>query len=316
MPDVPNTMRAAVIHEFGAPEVFRMETVPVPMPKGGEVLVRVEAAGVNPVDWKARRGVSMGLKLPAVMGWDVAGTVAAVGEGVSEWKAGDRVFGMVNFPDHGGGYAEYVAAPAGHLSRMPGGLDTVTAAAAPLAALTAWQGLFEHGDVRLGSRVLIQAAAGGVGHLAVQLASETGAHVIGTASARNAGFVKELGANEVVDYHATRFEDVVRNVDLVLEGTGDQDVAARCVRTLSPTGHIVTLASSVDVGPLRALGARAERMIVHAERAHLDAIAERLDDGRLRVEIDRVFPLEDVVRAHEHSESGHARGKIVLRVSA
>jgi NADPH:quinone reductase-like Zn-dependent oxidoreductase len=315
MPSVPDLMRAAVIHQFGEPDVFRIETVPVPPPAAGEVLVRVEAAGVNPVDWKARRGVSMDLKLPAVMGWDVAGTVAAVGEGAAEWQPGDRVFGMVNFPGHGGGYAEYVAAPASHLSRMPNGLDAVRAAAAPLAALTAWQGLFEHGGLRRGQRVLIQAAAGGVGHIAVQLAREAGAHVIGTASARNAAFVTELGADEVIDYHATRFEDVVQGVHLVLEGTGSQDVAERSVQTLAADGQMVTLAGTVNVERLRELGARAARMLVHPEREHLDAIARRLADGRLRVEVDRVLPLDDAASAHEHSETGRARGKIVLRLA-
>jgi NADPH:quinone reductase-like Zn-dependent oxidoreductase len=315
MPGIPEQMRAAVIHEFGEPNVLHVESVPVPRPAAGEVLVRVEAAGVNPVDWKARRGLSMNLSLPAVIGWDVAGTVAAVGEGVTEWKAGERVFGMVNFPGRGGGYAEYVAAPASHLSRMPEGLDVVLAAAAPLAALTAWQGLFEHGGVKAGSRVLVQAAAGGVGHLAVQLAKEAGAYVIGTASARNADFVRSLGADQVVDYHATRFEDVVRDVDMVLEGTGSQDVAERSVKTLAPNGNVVTLAATVDAGKLRTLGGRAERMVVHDERAHMDAIAERLADGRLRVEVDRVLPLSDVVAAHERSEGGHARGKIVLQVA-
>ena len=315
-PTPPATMKAVRVHRYGGPEELVYEDAPRPVAGEGEVLVRVNAAGVNPVDWKTRagRGVAelWGYRLPVILGWDVSGVVEAVGSGVDRFAVGDEVFGMVRFPMEGAAYAEYVAAPANELVRKPAAIDHVAAAAVPLAALTAWQALFEAGELAAGRTVLIHAAAGGVGHLAVQLAKARGARVIGTASAANQEFVRDLGVDLAVDYRTTRFEEVARDVDVVLESISDE-VQERSFGVLRPGGVLVSLGPVLEAAAA-ARGVRARAILVRPEAGHLAEIARLIEVGGVRPAVEAVVPLAAARRAHERSERGRTRGKIVLRV--
>ncbi|MER6299806.1 NADP-dependent oxidoreductase [Kitasatospora sp. NPDC001539] len=306
-------MRAVVVEQWGGPEQLVERELARPEPGLNEVLVRVHAAGVNPVDWKTR--ASGGLiewgDVPAV-GWDVSGTVAAVGPGVGVHRPGDEVYGMPLFPRQAGAYAEYVVAPARHLAPKPAGLTHVEAAALPLAGLTAWQALVDAADVRPGERVLVHAAAGGVGHLAVQIAKARGAHVIGTASAGKHGLLRELGADEVVDYRAVRFEDAVSDVDVVLDGLGGE-IAERSLAVLRPGGRLITLPGPDDV-PAARDGVRADWVLVEPDHLGLRELTALADRGALRPVVETVLPLGQAAKAHELGERGRTTGKIVLTV--
>ncbi|WP_306328054.1 NADP-dependent oxidoreductase [Streptomyces venezuelae] len=307
-------MRAVVVEQWGGPENLVEREVERPAPGLGEVLVRVHAAGVNPVDWKTRAGgalIEWGT-VPAV-GWDVSGTVEAVGPGVGLYRPGDEVFGMPLFPKQAGGYAEYVVAPARHLAPKPASLTHVEAAALPLAALTAWQALVDTADVRPGERVLVHAAAGGVGHLAVQIAKARGAYVIGTASAGKHQLVRELGADEVVDYRETRFEDVVSDVDVVLDGIGGE-TAARSLKVLRDGGRLITLPGPDDV-PAAPDEVRALWVLVEPDHLGLREIAALVEQGKLRPVVEAAVPLAEAAKAHELGEQGRTTGKIVLTVA-
>ncbi|MDX2591604.1 MULTISPECIES: NADP-dependent oxidoreductase [Streptomyces] len=307
-------MRAVIVEQWGGPETLIEKDVERPEPGFNEVLVRVHAAGVNPVDWKTRASgalIDWGT-VPAV-GWDVSGTVEAVGPGVSLYRPGDEVFGMPLFPRQAGGYAEYVVAPARHFAPKPTGLTHVEAAALPLAALTAWQALVDTAGVRPGERVLVHAAAGGVGHLAVQIAKARGAYVIGTASAGKHDLVKELGADEVIDYRAVRFEDVVGDVDVVLDGLGGQN-AERSLKILKAGGRLITLPGPDDV-PAAPEGVRAVWMLVEPDHLGLREIAALVERGALKPVVDTVLPLAEAAKAHEIGEQGRTTGKIVLTVA-
>ncbi|MGI5396920.1 NADP-dependent oxidoreductase [Streptomyces sp. CA-251251] len=306
-------MRAVVVEQWGGPQELSEREIERPEPGLGEVLVRVRAAGVNPVDWKTRTTGSLieWGTLPAV-GWDVSGTVEAAGPGVGVYRPGDEVFGMPLFPRQAGGYAEYVVAPARHLARKPAGLTHVEAAALPLAALTAWQALVDTADVRPGERVLVHAAAGGVGHLAVQIAKSRGAHVIGTASAAKHTLVRELGADEVIDYRSVQFEDVVSDVDVVLDALGGR-TAERSVRVLREGGRLITLPGPDDV-PAAPRGVRAMWMLVEPDHHGLREIAALVERGSLKPVVETVLPLAQAAKAHEIGEQGGTTGKIVLTV--
>jgi NADPH:quinone reductase-like Zn-dependent oxidoreductase len=312
-----DTMMAVRLHAYGGPETLVYERVARPVAEPGQVLVRVGAVGVNPVDWKTRAGRGMAGNLPQpplITGWDIAGRVVALGEGVREFSVGDAVFGMVGFPGLGAAYAEYVAAPAGHLAHAPASADELTAAALPLAALTVWQALFDAADLRGGQRALIHAAAGGVGHLAVQLARWKGAYVIGVASARNHGFLRELGAAETIDYTAAPFESQVADVDVVLDAAGG-DTTPRSYAVLRPGGIVVSIAGGGDQAAAAARGVRSASILVKPSAAQLAEIARLVDAGLLRPTIDRVLPLSAAAEAHAYGELGRTRGKIVLRVA-
>ncbi|MFG3229734.1 NADP-dependent oxidoreductase [Kitasatospora sp. NPDC048194] len=306
-------MRAVVVEQWGGPEQLVERELARPEPGLNEVLVRVHAAGVNPVDWKTR--ASGGLiewgDVPAV-GWDVSGTVAAVGPGVGVHRPGDEVYGMPLFPRQAGAYAEYVVAPARHLAPKPTNLTHVEAAALPLAGLTAWQALVDAADVRPGERVLVHAAAGGVGHLAVQIAKARGAHVIGTASAGKHGLLRELGADQVVDYRAVRFEDAVSDVDVVLDGLGGE-IAERSLAVLRPGGRLITLPGPDDV-PAARDGVRADWVLVEPDHLGLRELTALADRGALRPVVETVLPLGQAAKAHELGERGRTTGKIVLTV--
>ena len=317
------TMRAVTQSAFGGPEVLRVTEAPRPVPLPTEVLVRVVSAGVNPVDVKTREGHGMAGVLGEplfVLGWDVSGVVEEIGFGVHTLEVGDEVYGMPWFPRAAGGHAEYVTAPARQFARKPASLDHDEAAAVPLAALTAWQVLVDTADVRPGQRVLVHAAAGGVGHFAVQIAKHLGAHVIATASAGRHAWLRELGADEVVDYTATRFEKELRDIDLVVDLVGDEidTTSTRSLAVLRPGGLLVAVPSGVSedlAGKAAAAGVRARPFLVEPDGTALAALAGLIDAGAIKVEVAAVLPLEQAAEAHRRQASGRTRGKIVLRVA-
>ncbi|GGZ35269.1 NADPH:quinone reductase [Streptomyces inusitatus] len=310
------TMRAISQDVLGGPEVLKEVRLDVPSPGPNELLVRVHAAGLNPTDWKHRAsGAFLGAP-PFVLGWDVSGVVEEVGTGVTLFGPGDAVFGMLPHPHGAGAHAEYVTGPARAFAHKPRQIDHVRAAALPLAALTARQALVDTARLRPGQRVLIHAAAGGVGHLAVQIAKARGAHVIGTAGGEKHEFLRGLGADEVIDYRKTDFAEAVGEVDVVLDPVGG-DYRARSLRTLRRGGVLVSLQlhgkrELAEEGAR--LGVRAEVMIVEADRAGMEAIADLVRTGRLRPAIAGVFPLAEAAGAHALGETGRTAGKLVLAV--
>ncbi|MET7440262.1 MULTISPECIES: NADP-dependent oxidoreductase [unclassified Streptomyces] len=309
-----NTMRAIRQTVLGGPEVLEEVVVERPSPGPSEVLVRVRAAGVNPTDWKHRATGGFLKEPPFVLGWDVSGVVEAVGLGVAVFKPGDEVFGMLPYPFGVGSHAEYVTAPARAFARKPASVDHEQAGALPLAALTAWQVLVDTADVRPGQRVLIHAAAGGVGHLAVQIAKARGAHVIGTASAAKHDFLRELGVDEPIDYRETDFAETVRDVDVVLDTIGG-DYRFRSLRVLRPGGLLVSILPSgaTDfIEEAEKLGVRAVEMLVEADHAGMNAIAGLVEEGKLRATIAGSFPLAEAAKAHALGDTGRTTGKLVL----
>ncbi|MEU0171450.1 NADP-dependent oxidoreductase [Streptomyces iakyrus] len=309
-----NTMRAISQDVLGGPEVLKEVEIERPVPKPNEVLVRVRAAGVNPTDWKHRATGGFLGEPPFVLGWDVSGVVEAVGIGVVAFAPGDEVFGMLPYPYGHGSHAEYVIAPVRALARKPAGVDHTQAGALPLVSLTAWQALTEHADLRPGQRVLIHAAAGGVGHVAVQIAKARGAYVIGTASAGKHEFLRGIGVDETIDYRETDFTEAVKDADVVLDTIGG-DNALRSLRVLRPGGVLVSI---LPVGPddlyeeAERLGVRALRMLVDADRSGMEAIADLVGAGKLRATIAGTFPLADAAEAHALGDTGRTTGKLVL----
>ncbi|MFF3483225.1 NADP-dependent oxidoreductase [Streptomyces sp. NPDC002701] len=311
-----NTMRAISQDVLGGPEVLKEVELQIPKPGPSEVLVRVHAAGLNPTDWKHRAGGLFLGQPPFVLGWDVSGVVEAVGLGVTVHRPGDEVFGMLPYPYGVGAHAEYVTAPARAFVRKPAEIDHTQAGALPLAALTAWQALADTADVRPGQRVLIHAAAGGVGHLAVQIAKERGAYVIGTASSGKHEFLRGLGADELIDYRETDFAETVRDVDVVLDTVGG-DYRSRSLRTLRPGGLLVSILPSGSpelAEEAEGLGVRAVEMLVEADQAGMRAVAELVASGRLRATVAEVFPLAEAAKAHAVGDTGRTVGKLVLQV--
>jgi NADPH:quinone reductase-like Zn-dependent oxidoreductase len=299
------TMRAIVVQRAGGPEVLTEVELPRPEPGPVEILVRVHAAGVNPTDWKSRtRGQALATTAPYVPGYDVSGVVAAVGPGVRMYAPGDEVFGMPLFPKPAGAYAEYVVAPPRHFARKPATLDHVTAAGLPLAGLTAWQSLVDFANVQPGQRVLIHAAAGGVGHLAVQIAKSRGAHVVATASAKKHDFVRSLGADELIDYRTEDFTRATSDLDLALDTIGG-DYGPRSRSLLRPTGTYIALTSPADE----------HFLLVEPDHAGMLALVDLVEKNQLKVTLDSVFPLAEAAQAHERGETGGATGKIVLKVA-
>lgn len=307
-------MRAIAQHSVGDPDVLQVVEIDPPRPLPTEVLVRVRAIGLNRVEASIRRGSNSMLgKPPFILGWDISGVVEEVVPGVNRFQPGDEVYGMPLFPRAARAYAELVAAPSRQLALKPRSLDHVHAAALPLAGLTAWQSLVDVARVRSGQRVLIHGAAGGVGHLAVQIAKGLGAQVIATASRAKTDFVRELGADEVIDYEAEDFATVARDIDVVLESIGG-DYAQRSLRTLRPGGLLVTIVERTNAqlaARVKAAGLRFAGVIVEPDSPGLEKLAEWVDSGRLRVHVDEVFPMTAVAQAHRRLE-GSVRGKLVL----
>ena len=310
------TMKAVRIHTYGGPEVLKYEESPRPKPGAGEVLVRVHAAGVNPVDWKIREGYLkeyLPHSLPLILGWDVSGVVEAAGPGVARLKKGNEIYSRPDL-SRDGAYAEYLVVRESEVALKPKAIDHIHAAAIPLAALTAWQSLFDSAGLSAGQKVLIHAAAGGVGSFAVQLAKWKGAQVIGTASGRNREFLYELGADEAIDYQTTRFEDVVRDVDVVFDTIGGE-TQKHSWKVLKKGGILVSIIDLPSPEEATAHGARQAFVFVQPNAAQLDEIAKLVDSGKLRPIVETVLPLSEARRAHELSQTGHTRGKIVLRVT-
>ena len=318
-------MKAIRIHEFGGPEVMKLEDIEHPAPAADEILVKVYASGVNPVDWVIRGGgndfLKPLLKLPMTLGWDAAGVVEETGGDVTAFKKGDEVYGVPNFPGEGGSYAEYCAAKASQFAIKPKNIGFNEAAGVPLAALTAWTGIFEFGKLQPGQRILIQGASGGVGSFAVQFAKAKGAYVIGIASTDNLEHLKQLGADEVIDYKTQKFEDLVREIDVVFEASPlrDNNERLKSVKVLKQGGIL----SSVNLdfpfndavtAALRAKNAKGELVAMQSRGDWLEEIAQLIDDGKVKVFISKVFPLERVAEAHRESETHHVRGKLVLEV--
>jgi NADPH:quinone reductase-like Zn-dependent oxidoreductase len=311
-----STMKAVRIRSFGGPDVLRVEDAPRPVPKQDEILVRIRAAGINPVDWKTRRGQGVAgmleRPLPVVLGWDFAGTVVGAGERVTRFAHGDAVYGMVHLA-HEGTYAEYVSLPASHAASKPQKLTFEEAAAVPLAALTAWQALFDTARLRHNQKVLVHAAAGGVGHLAVQLAKIRGATVVATASRANHDFVKALGADVVIDYVNERFEDHVRDADVVLDTMGGE-IQTRSFATLRKGGTLVSILHGPDAALAARAGVHAQSILVKPNGETLKTLADLMDRGELHPTVSLVYPITAVRDAHSRGELGHTRGKVVLSV--
>jgi NADPH:quinone reductase-like Zn-dependent oxidoreductase len=307
------TMRAISQDVLGGPEVLQYVEIPRPDAGVSQVLVRVHAAGVNPTDWKHRaHSIFLGPP-PFMLGWDVSGVVEATGYGVTLFKPGDEVFGMLPYPHGAGSHAEYATGPARAFALKPAGLDHVQAGALPLVGLTAWQALIDTARLSAGQRVLVHAAAGGVGHVAVQIAKAQGAHVIGTASAGHHDLARSLGADEMIDYNTTDFATAVADVDVVLDMVGG-DYPARSLRTLRPGGILISLLPfppGVAAEAAR-LGIRAEVLLVEADHGGMSAIARLVTEGKLRPVVAGTFALADAAKAHELGETGHVAGKLVL----
>ena len=306
-------MKAIRIHNYGGPEVLQYEDVVVPTPAAGELLIKVQAASVNPLDWKTRAGYLKDFfphSLPFIPGWDGSGVVEAVGSGVTQFKQGDEVYAKTN---RDGTYAEYAILRETEAALKPKSVDHVQAAAVPVVALTAWQALFEKAQLAAGQKILIHGAAGGVGSFAVQLAKWKGARVIGTASATNQAFLRELGTDEPIDYEKMRFDDAVEGVDVVFDTIGG-DTQDRSWKVLNKGGILVSIVQPPPAELAGKYGVRAEMLGMQPNSAQLAEIAKLVDSGHLRVVVERVLPLSEARQAHELSEKGHVRGKIVLKV--
>ncbi|RSD19349.1 NADP-dependent oxidoreductase [Amycolatopsis eburnea] len=305
-------MRIVTQQVLGGPEVLRVTEAPRPAPGPTEVLVRVEAAGINPVDWKVRAGGGFLGEPPFTVGWDVAGVVEEAGFGATGVREGDEVLGMPWFPRPGNAYAEYVTAPSRHFVRKPAGLSFAEAAALPLAGLTAWQGLVDVAGVHSGQRVFVDAAAGGVGHLAVQIAKARGAHVIGTASAGKHDLLRELGVDEPIDYH----DETATTSDVdVYFGLVGEESDLRWLPAIKEGGLLIGVPSGVADRVEKAAAerkVRTERILVEPDRGGLTGLVELIEAGQLKVRVERTFPLEDVAEAHELGETGRVSGKLVL----
>jgi len=297
-------MKAVRIYEFGGLDSLKVEDIPVPEPLPGEVLIRVHGSSINPVDWKTCLGQGVATRLkdpfPFIPGWDVSGTIEALGSNVSQFKVGDTVCGMIRWPLGGGGYAEYVTAPVTDLVLKAERMSHLEAAGLPLVSLTAWQGLFDTAELKAGHKVLIHAAAGGVGHVAVQLAKWKGATVIGTASARNKDFLGELGLDTFIDYNTRRFEDEVRDVDVVFDGAGGE-VQERSWGVLKRNGMLASIRGRPSDEEATARGVRAHHVSVRTEQSQLQEIVGLVNAGHVKVHVDATFPLTEVRQAHELS---------------
>lgn len=311
-------MKAIVLKNFGSVDSFVIEELPIPTISANDVLVQVRAISINPVDVKTRAGKALAEKLkdehPIILGWDISGIVTEVGSAVTSFKKGDEVFGMVNFPDHGKAYAEYVAAPSTHLALKPKNISHQEAAAATLAALTAWQALVTNAKIKGGQRVLIHAAAGGVGHYAVQLAKHLGAYVIGTSSEVNKDFVLGLGADKHFDYKNQPFEDISNSVDFVLDTIGGENID-HSVTVTKKGGTVISLPSELSnsvAEKAKAKGVNGYFFMVESNGEDMKSIANLLEKGILRSYVMRSYPFDKVHEAHLQIETGRTQGKIII----
>ncbi len=309
------TMKAVRIHAYGGPEALVYEDAPLPEPEPGEVLIRVHAAGVNPLDYKVREGYAkdwLKHQLPLIPGWDVSGTIEISSDGGSDFEVGSEVYGMLDF-HRDGAYAEFVTAPASIISLKPASLDHVHAAAVPLAGLAAWQCLFDLANLQPGQSILVHGAAGGVGHMAVQFAKWKGARVVATAPLRYADFVRELGADEVIDYQAQPFEKAAADMDVVFDPVGGE-LQRRSWGALRKGGVLVSTTSITSPEVAAEFDVRGEGLSVHPDETELNAIRELIEEGRVKPAVTKVFPLAEAAAAQAMLESGESHGKVVLKV--
>lgn len=308
-------MKAMRIHEFGGPEVLELNEIAIPEPAADEVLIKVYATSVNPVDWKIREGQRKEKfpgTLPLTLGWDVSGVVEKAGDKVRNLQIGDEVYSRPD-PTRNGTYAEYVVVKANQVGLKPKSIDHINAAAVPLAGLTAWQGLFKYGQLLRGQKVLIHAAAGGVGTFAVQFARWKGAYVIGTASENNLDFIKQIGAHEAIDYKNETFENKLHDIDLVFDTIGG-DTQKRSLEVLKNGGRLITTLKPENQDEAKLKNIHIEGFMAQSDPKDLQQIADLIDEGQVNPVISMVMRLEDAMRAEQISEEGHTRGKIVLKV--
>lgn len=312
-------MKAMVLKRFGGIENFAVEDVPEPQVGDGEVLVEVKAVGIDQIDVKARKGEGMSDYLkqehPMILGWDISGVVSKVGSRVKDFKAGDAVFGTIRFPGPGSSYAEYAAAPADQIALKPENISHAEAAAATQSPLTAWQALVDTGHVKKGDRVLVHGGAGGVGNYAIQIARHIGCYVITTVSGTDRAFVKELGADEVIDYRTQAFEKEVKEVDFVLDTIGG-DNFVRSLDVLKPEGMIVLLPSNKKEEADKAVREKQVKnyrhILMHSSGKDMQAIAGMLREGSMKANVDKVYSFEQIPQAQAQLENGKVRGKIVV----
>ncbi len=313
-------MKALVLNEFGDAQQFKLQEIKQPIPGNDQVLLKIRAIGINPVDTKVRNGsnrIAKNMKLPAVIGWDVSGVIVACGEGASTFQKGDEVFGCIGFPGAGGGYAEYALANTEDISKKPANLSFEEAAALPIAGLTAFQAIHDHLNVQKGDKLLLQAAAGGVGHLALQLAKAQDAFVIATASEKNRSFLKTLGADQIINYKKEKFEETAKEVDLVLDAMGG-DVLHRSIGCTRKGGKVVCLPSSTKNDPeaiqlAERAGVTLDWIIMYINKEQLKQMAEAIASKKMKIQIDKVFSFEEMSKAHKAIETHSTRGKIVVR---
>ena len=314
-------MKAVIINQFGPPEVLKNVTMERPVPKDDEVLIRIKFAGINPVDTKVRAGTNARaktLKLPAILGWDVSGIIESVGKNVSQFKKDDEVFGCIGFPGLGKTYAEFAVADPKLLTKKPSHISFEEAAAVPLAGLTAYQAINEHLKIIKGQKVLIQAAAGGVGHLAVQFAKLNGAFVAGTASENNEAFLKQIGVNQFINYKKEKFEEVFQNGDAVLDAMGG-DVLYRSFSCVKKGGKVVCLPSSTKNDPKAIELAKQKEIeliwpMMHPDGEQMRQIASLMEQKKLSVRIDKIFNMDEIDEAHKAIESHSTDGKIIIKI--
>lgn len=311
-------MKAYLLNEVGGVGNLVLSEIEKPEPAAGEVLVETKAISINPVDVKVRPiedvlNTIIGEVRPAILGWDIAGKVAAIGEGVTKFKAGDRVFGMVNFPGHGKAYGEFVAAPEAHLATMPADASFEDAAATTLAALTALQVLKTR--AKEGDRVLVHAGSGGVGHFSIQIAKNLGAHVIATSSAKNREFVMSLGADEHIDYREQKFEELLSDIDFVLDGMGGE-VLENSLKVVKDGGHIVSLPTWEFPADLQSIAdgrqVKLEFVLVQSNGEDMENLRQLMESGALQPHVSQTFPFAKLADAHTQIESGRTVGKVVV----
>jgi NADPH:quinone reductase-like Zn-dependent oxidoreductase len=308
-------MKAIQIHKYGGPGVLKYEEAPKPSPGADDVIIKVFATSVNPIDWKIREGHAKGMfpvKFPLIPGWDVSGEIDEVGSNILNFRKGDEVYSRPD-PTKNGTYAEYVVVKANLVNGKPQSIDHEKAAAVPLAGLTAWQALFDYGKLQQGQKVLIHAASGGVGTFAVQLAKWKGAYVIGTASKENMAFVKKLGADKVIDYKNEKFEEKLKNIDLVIDLIGGE-TQKRSLKVIKKGGRLITAVQLGNQEEAKEKNIHIEGFLTKSLPEELEQIKQLIDSGKVMPVIASVMPLKDAAKAQKLSEEGHVRGKIVLQV--
>ena len=313
-------MKAVILNNAGGAENLSFEDIAIPNPGSKEVLVKVHAIGINPVDVKTRKGGALYNSLkedaPVILGWDISGTVQSLGSEVSEFKEGDEVFGMVNFPGHGKAYAEYVAAPSEHLALKPENVSHEEAAAASLAALTAWQVLVYEAKIKKGQHLLMHAAAGGVGHFAVQIARYLGARVTGTASAHNASFLTEIGVHDHIDYTQENFEEKVQEVDVVFDPIGG-NTTEKSLEVMKPGGVLISIVGGVKDSLTSRIAEKqimAKNYLVHSSGSDMKQLSDLLHKGIINAHISHIYSFEQIAEAHQQIETGKTRGKVIVNV--